>query len=158
MRTRPNNFTAAKTAVRALADTMRMEALRYSTPEVTYHIQCAFPANFISDSFIEEQNCKPQLTKDIEETAADISELRKKLPSAKKVADYIVAKIHSGDFAICDSTGSALLWANMIGPSPKRGLGILDTMMAFLVGLIVWPLLRRQWDAKCKKDHHKLKQ
>jgi 3-dehydrosphinganine reductase len=137
---------------------MRMEAMRYSSSAVTYHVQCAFPSNFISESFIEEQKCKPQLTKEMEGTAADISELGRKFPSTKKVADYIVANIDSRDFALYDSTESSLLWANIIVPPPKSGLGILDTLMAFLVGLIVWPILRRQWDAKCKKDHYKLKQ
>lgn len=153
-----DNAVATKTAVRALADTMRMEALRYSTPAIEYHIQCAFPSNFLSESFVNEQNCKPQLTKEIEETAADIEELKKKLPHAKQVGKYIVGCIDSNDFAICDSMGAALLWVNMVGPSPKRGLGILDTLMGFLVSLILWPILRRQWDAKCRKDSNKLKE
>jgi 3-dehydrosphinganine reductase len=109
----------------------------------------------MSESFAEEQKCKPQLTKDIEGTAADITELKKKLPPAKKVADYIVSNINSGDFALCDSSDSAMLWANMIGPSPKRGLGIVDSFLAFLISFLVWPFLRRDWDSKCKKDHYK---
>lgn len=46
---------ASKCAVRGLADTLRMEALRLSGPISTYTIHCAFPSNFISPAFIEEQ-------------------------------------------------------------------------------------------------------
>ncbi|KAF1973051.1 hypothetical protein BU23DRAFT_580572 [Bimuria novae-zelandiae CBS 107.79] len=122
-------FLASKVAVRTLADTLRME----------YSIHIAFPANIGTEAFFEEHRNKPQLTKEMEGTAADPVELRKKLPSAKKTANAILDGVATGDFAICDSFETGLLWANMIGPSPKRGSGVIDSIMAILVGLIIWP-------------------
>lgn len=148
-----NSLLASKTAVRALADTLRMEALRYSCSASTYTVHSAFPSNFITDTFLQEQEKKPLLTKRIEGTTGSVEELQKKYPSAEKVAAQIVAAVARGDFVICeDSFDSVLLFSNMIGPSPKRGLGIVDSFLAILVGLIVWPIVRRRWDALCRQD------
>ena len=144
---------ASKCAVRGLADTLRMEALRLSGPASTYTIHCAFPSNFISPAFLEEQKSKPELTKRIEGTTGSTAELERRFPSAEKVAKGIIAGVARGDFALCDdSVESGLLFANMIGPSPKRRLGVLDSLLATVVGLFVWPVLRRRWDKMCKDD------
>ena len=144
---------ASKCAVRGLADTLRMEALRLSGPASTYTIHCAFPSNFISPAFLEEQKSKPELTKRIEGTTGSTAELERRFPSAEKVAKGIIAGVARGDFALCDdSVESSLLFANMIGPSPKRRLGVRDSLLATVVGLLVWPVLRRRWDKMCKDD------
>ena len=136
-----------------MADTLRMEALRLSGPASTYTIHCAFPSNFISPAFLEEQKSKPKLTKRIEGTTGSRAELEQRFPSAEKVAQRIIAGVERGDLALCDdSMESGLLFANMIGPSPKRGLGVLDSLLAIIVGLFVWPLFRRRWDKMCKQD------
>ena len=139
--------------MRGLADTLRMEALRLSGPASKYKIHCAFPSNFISPAFLEEQESKPELTKRIEGTTGSTAELERRFPSAEKVARGIIAGVARGDFALCDdSMESRLLFANMIGPSPKRRLGIRDSLLATVVGLFVWPALRRRWDKMCKGD------
>lgn len=63
-----------------------------------------------------------------------------------------MAGIAAGDFAICDSFESALLWSNAIGPSPKRGLGVVDMLLTIIVSYMVWPILRRYWDSMCRRD------
>lgn len=139
--------------MRGLADTLRMEALRLSGPASTYTIHCAFPSNFISPAFVEEQKLKPELTKRIEGTTGSVVELEQRFPSSEKVAQGIIAGVERGDFSLCDdSMESRLLFANMIGPSPKRGLGILDSMLATVIPLFVWPVVRRRWDKMCKED------
>ena len=144
---------ASKCAVRGLADTLRMEALRLSGPVSKYTVHCAFPSNFISPAFVEEQKSKPELTKRLEGTTGSIAELEQRFPSAEKVARGIIAGVARGDFALCDdSMESGLLFANMIGPSPKRRLGVQDSFLAVVVGLFVWPVLRHRWDKMCKKD------
>lgn len=144
---------ASKCAVRGLADTLRMEALRLSGPASTYTIHCAFPSNFISPAFVEEQKLKPALTKRMEGTMGSIAELERRFPFAEKVAQKIIAGVERGDFALCDdSMESGLLFTNMIGPSPKRGLGVRDSFLAIVVGLFVWPVFRRRWDKMCKED------
>ena len=130
-----------------------MEALRFSGPASTYTIHCAFPSNFISPAFLEEQKSKPELTKRMEGTTGSMTELEQRFPSAEKIARGIIAGGERGDFAICDdSMESGVLFANMIGPSPKRGLGLIDSLLATVVGLFVWPVLRRRWDSMCKQD------
>ena len=144
---------ALKCAVRGLADTLRMEALRLSSPVTTYTLHCAFPSTFITPGFIEEQKLKPELTKRMEGTVGSIAELKQQYPSAEKVARGIIAGMEKGDFALCDdSMESGLLFTNMIGPSPKRGLGVIDSVLAISIGLFIWPIFRRRWDKMCKED------
>ena len=144
---------AAKSAQRALADTMRLEATRYSGPVSTYTVQCVFAHNFITPTFLEEQKYKPELTKRLEGTTGELSDLEKKFPYAEKIAPEIVAAVASGDFAVMDKrTDPQLLWANMIGPSPRRGLGIMDSLLAILMSFFLFPFVRRGWDKTCKGD------
>ena len=113
--------SAAKCAVRALADVLRTELIRYSGPASKYSVHIAFPSNFISPSFIDEQKNKPELTKRLEGTTGPLSELSKKLHSSKQVADYIVAAVDKKQYIICSEYEAALLFGAMIGPSPKKG-------------------------------------
>ena len=139
--------------MRGLADTLRMEALRLSSPTSTYTIHCAFPSNFITKAFLEEQKTKPDLTKQLEGTTGTVEELERKFPSAEKVAQGIITGVKKGNFAICsDSNEASLLFTNSIGPSPKRGSGILDSVMGAVVGMMIWPILRRRWERRCHRD------
>ncbi|KAJ4356510.1 uncharacterized protein N0V89_004544 [Didymosphaeria variabile] len=121
-------YNPARAALRALADTLRMEIMRYSSTKSTYTVHCAFPSNFMSPQFLAEQSLKPALTKQIEGTTASIDELAKKVPTARKVAEGIIQGTERGDFALCnDSLEASFLFANMIGPSPKRGFGLVTS-------------------------------
>ncbi|KAI0193450.1 putative short chain dehydrogenase/ reductase [Astrocystis sublimbata] len=147
-------YTPAKVAVRALADTLRMEALRYSCPKSTYSIHCAFPADFVSPGFYLEQKTKTDLSKRIQGLEGKTAEdLQGQFPSSDEMASLILGAVDKGDFIICnDSLGASLLFTNMVGPSPKRGLGILDALSGVLVGWLVWPVLRRRWESWCRDD------
>ncbi|KAF2838261.1 putative short chain dehydrogenase/ reductase [Patellaria atrata CBS 101060] len=146
-------YTASKCAVRALADTLRMEVLRHPDKVSTYTVHCAFPSTFITEAFVEEQKMKPELTKRIEGTLAPIEELEKQYPSATRVAEGIIAGVSRGDFAICDdSPDTSYLFASMIGPSPKRGLGVVDTFLAAYAGWFITPRWRRGWEKMCKRE------
>ncbi|KAI1209351.1 putative short chain dehydrogenase/ reductase [Annulohypoxylon truncatum] len=146
-------YTPAKCAVRALADTLRMEVLRYNCPASTYTIHCAFPADFVSPGFVLEQKTKTPLTKRIQGLDRPFEELETRFPSSEKVATLIIAAVERGEFIICeDSFAASALFTNMTGPSPKRGLGIVDSIMGLLVGWVVWPVLRRRWESMCRQD------
>ncbi|KAF7184323.1 hypothetical protein CNMCM7691_005075 [Aspergillus felis] len=147
-------YTPAKSAVRALADTLRFEVLRHNSSSTTYTIHIAFPADFISPGFVLEQDTKPDLTKRIQGTdVATLAELEKKFPSSENVARGIVARVDKGDFIICeDSLAASLLFTNMIGLSPKRGLGIVDSLLSVVMGCFVVPVLRRRWERMCRED------
>ncbi|KAG9235261.1 short chain dehydrogenase/ reductase [Amylocarpus encephaloides] len=124
-------YTPSKTAVRALADVLRMECLRYSGLSSTYTIHIAFPSNFLTFAFFQEQEKKPQLTKQIEGTEGSISDHKKKYPTAEKVATQIVAGVKKGDFAICEnSLEAALLWGRTwLGHRRREGGGLLIRCM-----------------------------
>ncbi|KAE8362762.1 putative short chain dehydrogenase/ reductase [Aspergillus caelatus] len=153
-------YTPAKSAVRALADTLRFEVLRHNSAQTTYTVHIAFPADFISPGFVLEQDTKPDLTKRIQGTnVATFAELEEKFPSSEQVAQGIVARVDQGDFIICeDSLSASLLFTNMIGLSPKRGLGIVDSLLSVAMGWFVVPVLRRRWERMCREDGgHKLR-
>ncbi|RYP70801.1 hypothetical protein DL771_005176 [Monosporascus sp. 5C6A] len=138
---------------------MRLEVMRYSGRKSTYIVQCIFAHNFITPSFLEEQKSKPSLTKRIEGTeaigggsAADISALESRFPYAHKISPEIVAAVASNDFAVLDKRlEPQILWANMIGTSPRRGWGIVDCLLAFVM-FLVYSFVRRQMEKQCKGD------
>lgn len=139
--------------MRALADTLRMEVLRYCSATTTYSIHCAFPADFVSPGFRLEQGTKTPLTKRMQGTNLTMRELEAKFPSSERVASLVIAAVDRGDFVICeDSPAASALFANMLGPSPKRGLGIYDTLMAPVMGWLVMPFLRWRWERLTRRD------
>jgi 3-dehydrosphinganine reductase len=40
----------------------------------------------------------------------------------------------------------------MVGLSPKRGLGIVDSLLSVVMGWFVVPVLRRRWERMCRED------
>ncbi|ORY70952.1 uncharacterized protein BCR38DRAFT_491715 [Pseudomassariella vexata] len=144
-------YTPDKVAARALADTLRLEFLRYSCPSSTYSVHCAFPGDFISPGFYLEQHTKTPLTKRMQGTNS--------YPSSDKFALLIIGAVDDGKFIICkDSISASLLFTSMTGPSPKRGLGIMDSLVGLLVNWFVWSALRLRWEALCKKDGEEWRQ
>ncbi|KAK8115466.1 hypothetical protein PG984_011968, partial [Apiospora sp. TS-2023a] len=144
-------YSPAKCAVRALADTLRLEAIHYSNTLSQYSVHCAFPGDFVSPGFYLEQGTKPELTKRMQGLAGkSMAELAARYPSSEKVASLIVAAVQRGEFIICeDSLTSSLLFTSMVGPSPKRGWGLLTHWWGVLVNWVVWPVLRRKWETLC---------
>ncbi|KAL0935777.1 short chain dehydrogenase [Colletotrichum truncatum] len=146
-------YTPAKCAQRALADTLRQETAIYSNAASQYTIHCAFPGTVLTDTFFEEQKNKPTITKRMESTDGAEDKLRAKYPSAHDVAEAIVHgtadRQGGGDFCICTDFDTSVLWSSMIGPSPKRGWGMLDSCLGFISSFFVWPILWRSWKAMC---------
>lgn len=146
-------YSAGKAAQRALADTLRLEAMRYSGPVSEYQVQCVFAHNYITPTFLEEQKNKPDLTKRIEGTTGGLKELEKQFPYAHKIAPEIVQAAEKGDFAVMDKRlDPQVIWANCIGTEPKRGWGIVDSLLAVLMGIFVFPFIRRDMEKLCKGD------
>lgn len=144
---------AAKSAVRALADTLRIEVLRYYSSKSIYSIHCTFPADFFSPGFKLEQETKTPLTKRIQGTNLAPAELETKFPSSEKMAALIIAAVDNGDFIIYkDSLAASVLFTNMIGLSPKRGLGIVDSLLSVVMRWLVISFLRRKWEAITRED------
>ncbi|KAK2007434.1 short chain dehydrogenase [Colletotrichum eremochloae] len=149
-------YAAPKCAQRSLADTLRQEAAIYSTPTCQYKVHCAFPNTFMTEAFMDEQKTKPELTKRIESSDGPLEKLQSKIPSAEFIAEYIVERVAKGDFAVVSDFDTEVLWSNMLGSSPKRGFGFVDSVLGLLSGFLVWPVLRYTWTRMCtqvqKKD------
>ncbi|SMY28579.1 unnamed protein product [Zymoseptoria tritici ST99CH_1A5] len=146
-------YSPAKCAQRALADTLRIELLRECCPQSQYSMHCAFPADFVSPGFIEEQKTKTLLTKQMQGLDKPLAELMTSFPSSEKVATLVIAAVDRGDFIICeDSLSASALFTAMSGPSPKRGLGIADGLLSIIVNWIAWPYLRRKWQGMTKRS------
>lgn len=131
---------------------MRLEVQRYSGPVSSYSVQCIFAHNFITPTFIEEQKNKPDLTKRLEGTTGELKDVERNFPYAEKIAPEIVAAVATGDYAIMDGRFEPqACWAVSIGSSPKRGLGLWDTLLAMLMAL-VFPFIRGGWEKECRGD------
>jgi 3-dehydrosphinganine reductase len=150
-------FLASKAAVRALADTLRLEVLRHDTAESHYSIHCAFPGDFVSPGFMKEQETKVHLNKTIQGLHQPIEKLVAKFPSSEKVASMIIKAVDRGDFIVTYSLEQHALFANMMGASPKRGWGIVDTLLQPLMSWFVMPYFRRKWECITKKDGEQLR-
>ncbi|KAF4419098.1 3-ketodihydrosphingosine reductase tsc10 [Colletotrichum fructicola] len=148
-------YAAPKCAQRALADTLRQEAAIYSTATCQYKVHCAFPNTFMTDAFLDEQKTKPDLTKRIESSDGPIEKLKTKMLSAEYVAEYIVKGVAKGDFALVSDFDTEVLWSNMVGSSPKRGFGFVDSILGLLSGFLVWPILRYIWTRMCTQTQKK---
>ncbi|KAI8240590.1 3-ketodihydrosphingosine reductase tsc10 [Colletotrichum sp. SAR 10_99] len=131
------------------------EAAIYSTATCQYKVHCAFPNTFMTNAFLDEQKTKPDLTKRIESSDGPIEKLKTKMLSAEYVAEYIVRGVAKGDFALVSDFDTEVLWSNMVGSSPKRGFGFVDSILGLLSGFLVWPILRYIWTRMCTQTQKK---
>ncbi|KAK2736917.1 short chain dehydrogenase reductase family [Colletotrichum kahawae] len=134
---------------------LTLSAAIYSTATCQYKVHCAFPNTFMTDAFLDEQKTKPDLTKRIESSDGPIEKLKTKMLSAEYVAEYIVKGVAKGDFALVSDFDTEVLWSNMVGSSPKRGFGLVDSILGLLSGFLVWPILRFIWTRMCTQTQKK---
>ncbi|PVH90412.1 hypothetical protein DM02DRAFT_678626 [Periconia macrospinosa] len=125
----------AKAAQRSLADLLRLEAMRYSGPISEYKVRIFFTHILMINDALQMQTIKPELTKKFGSSLGTPAELAKRCPSAERIAIEIVEAAEKGDFAVMDSGPNVqLIWANMMGTSPSRGWGFVDSVLASLMG------------------------
>ncbi|KAF5967707.1 NAD(P)-binding protein [Fusarium bulbicola] len=137
-------YTPPKTALRALADTLRQELLLYGD-ESMYRVHIAFPGAFTTDSFIQEQATKPELLKNMEgSNYSDMEKLLKNVQSAEEIAARIFRAIRKGQYMITTDRTTDLTLNNMRGPSPRDN-PVYDVFMSF-VGSLAFPFVRRRFD------------
>lgn len=131
-------YTPTKTAIRALADTLRQEVIMYESI-VDIRIHCSFPGTILTEAFTREQEIKPEILKLIEGTD-DTTHAQ----TAEQVAKAIISGVDNGHFFIPTDTQTRLLLNNMRGPSPAQTY-VVDWLMT-LIGMIVWPFYRMFFD------------
>jgi 3-dehydrosphinganine reductase len=133
-------YAPTKTATRALADTLRQEALLYKSQQ-EIHVHCSFPGTFYTDQWLEEQIRKPALLKELEGTNTENCGL-----TAAKIAEITISGLKQGRFFITMDMETELLLNNMRGPSPRYW-----SVWEWLVGLVaslVWPIFRIMHDRR----------
>ncbi|KAE8394833.1 hypothetical protein BDV23DRAFT_146479 [Aspergillus alliaceus] len=137
-------YTPTKVAIRALTDTLRQELLLYGKD--AYKVHCCFPGTFLSESFLQEQEHKSDLTKAIEGTDMSRSELELNMPTARQVAGKIIQGLELGKTYISVDFQTELLLNNMRGPSPRFWI-VYDFVLGVFASLVWW-IFRIWFDRK----------
>jgi len=129
-------YAPCKAAVRGLADVLRNEFLMYGID-----VHCYFPGNIYSPGFVEEQKCKPAITKKIEEGDAGLQ--------PEQCAQKLLSGLERGNFLITSDVIGHLFRNSMKGSSP--GNTFLADFMWKIAGWIGIPIWRTMCDADVKK-------
>lgn len=120
---------------------MSQELLLYApiTPIRTHTI---FPATILSEGFDKENLIKPPITKKLEESDDG--------QTPEQVAAASVRGLERGEELITTNgiLGVALK-SGMLGGSKRNGWGIVDTIMGWLI-MIIMVFVRRDFDGKVK--------
>ena len=134
-------YAPPKVALRALSDTLSQESLLYASI-VPIRTHAIFPATILSEGLEKENLIKPAVTKKLEEVDDG--------QTPEQVAAASVKGLERGEELI--TTNGVLGVARksgMLGGSRRIGWGVVDTVMGWLV-MIVLVLVRRDLDGKVK--------
>ena len=131
-------YTPTKTALRALADTLRQEMLLYEKQQAI-QVHCSYPGTFWTQALVDEQKKKPELCKVLEGSNDPQDGM-----TPEAVAAGIIAGVKRGEVCITLDFQTQLLLNNMRGPSVPNKF-IWEWVLGFIASL-VWPFYRRSWD------------
>jgi len=98
----------------------------------------------LTDSFVQEQQNKAELTKIMEKSNAPLEELRKRTESVMSVAQKCVSGLEAEEFFTTVDFEGQLLLNNMRGPSPRHH-GMYDVVIGW-IATVVWWFVRRDFD------------
>lgn len=134
-------YTPTKTALRALSDTLSQELLLYA-PLAPMRAHTVFPGTIFTEGYEKENLTKPAITKKLEEGDGG--------QTAEQAAAASVKGLERGDELVTTNgiLGVAMK-SGMLGGSRRNGWGIVDTVMGWLV-IIVMVFVRRDMDGKVK--------
>ena len=134
-------YTPSKVALRALSDTLSQELLLYA-PLTPIRTHTVFPGTIFTEGYEKENLIKPAITKKLEE--ADGGQ------TPEQVAAASVKGLERGEEMITTNgiLGVAMK-SGMLGGSRRNGWGIVDTVMGWLV-TIVMVFVRRDLDGTVK--------
>ena len=134
-------YSPAKIAVRHLSDTLAQELLLYEdrTPIRTH---CVFASTISSPGLDKENETKPAITKKLEETDGSQTPEEIALETLKGLEKGYANFSPSGLLGTLMVTGS-------LGGSRRRGLGIVDTLVSWVVAIIL-PIVRKDFDSKVR--------
>ena len=133
-------YSPAKSALRSLADTLSNEMRLYAGSGVgaagpPVRVHTVFPATIHSEGLAAENLVKTDLTKKLEGTDAG--------QTPEEVAAASVAGLERGEDMVTTAWVTRLVLCGVLGGSKRSGLGVLDTLLAWVVSLVI-PIVR--WD------------
>ncbi|KAI5811685.1 hypothetical protein DFH27DRAFT_474960 [Peziza echinospora] len=130
-------YAPTKAALRALTDNLRHECLLYENIDV----HCCYPATIFSPSFEIEQQCKPAVTKKLEESDGG--------QTPQEVARICINRLERGHVLVTTNfIGDAL--RSLSWGVTEKGFWLWDTLFAAVFALI-WPFISWDVDGKVKK-------
>ncbi len=135
-------YSPSKTALRTLSDTLSQELLLY-TPHCPIKTHTIFPGTIFTASLDRENLIKPGITKKLEESDGG--------QTADEVARASVRGLERGEELV--TTGGLLGYAmkvGMLGSSRRNGWGVLDTVVGWVV-LVVMVVVRWDMDGTVRK-------
>ena len=135
------SYTPTKIALRALSDTLSQELLLYA-PLAPIRTHTVFPGTIFTEGLEKENLTKPAITKKLEESDGG--------QTPDQVAAASVKGMERGEELITTNgiLGVAMR-SGMLGGSRRNGWGIVDTVVGWLV-MIVMVFVRRDMDGKVK--------
>ncbi|KAL9131078.1 MAG: hypothetical protein Q9217_000901 [Psora testacea] len=136
-------YTPSKIALRALSETLSQELLLYEL-HTRIKPHCVFPGTIFTPGYEAENRTKPGITKKLEE--GDVGQ------TAEEVAKETLRKLERGEENITTSglLGTAMK-AGMLGGSRRSGWGIVETIISWIV-TIVLVFERRHMDEKYMEE------
>jgi len=135
-------YSPSKTALRTLSDTLSQELLLYA-PYRTIRTHTIFPGAIFTTGLEKENEIKPAITKRLEESDGG--------QTPDEVAVASIKGLERGEELI--TTSGLLGYAmkvGMLGSSKRNGWGIMDTILGWVV-LIVMVIVRRDMDGTVRK-------
>ena len=137
-------YTPPKTALRALSESLSQELLLYSheTPICSH---CVFSGTAKTPGLEAENAIKPGITKQLEESETGGGQ------TAEEVALEMMRGLEAGAENIsCGGLLGRAMKAGMLGASRRAGFGVIDTVLSWVVGIIL-VFVRRDFDRKVTK-------
>ena len=134
-------YSPAKSAIRTLSDTLSQELHLYPSPGVRVHT--VFPGSIFGEALEEENKIKPNITRKLEEDDGG--------QTADEVAEASLKGLERGEELITTNglLGIAMK-GGMLGSSRRNGWGIVDTIIAWVVAILM-VVVRRDMDGKVRK-------
>ena len=134
-------YSPSKFAIRALSDLLSQELLLYQSI-CDMRVHTVFPGTIFSPGLETENLTKPAITKKLEESDGG--------QTPEEVAASSMEGLERGEELITSGAIGLALKAGMLGCSRRNGWGIVDTVMGWIV-LIVLVLVRRDMDGTVRK-------
>ena len=134
-------YSPSKFAIRALSDSLSQELLLYQAI-CDMRVHTVFPGTIYSPGLETENLTKPAITKKLEESDGG--------QTPEEVAASSIKGLERGEELITSGAIGLALKAGMLGSSKRNGWGIVDTVMGWIV-LIVLVIVRRDMDGTVRK-------